>query len=554
MRIASMSNPYSQPLVNLTEAIQSFLAAPPVGTPASVIAAFGAAMSSGQTNLPPRLFYEAVEQAPVAISITDLKANILYANPAFERVTGYTPSEIIGSNEAILSDKTTPALVYETLWGRLRQQKAWSGVLLNKHKSGTRYLAELIIAPVVNATGQTTHYLGMHRDVTAVHRLEQQVQNQKALIESMVDSAPVVIALLNEKGKVILDNQEYKKLVGDLRGREPASVFLEAIKDGLGENNWERLRANDGSFVDREVHFDRGGGHQPRWFVCSGTWFKERDSSADAFFEARKQGYLLLVANEITAIKRQQEEIRMNTLRALLAEEELVESVRETLTGAIHQLQGPMNLIAAAVNMLERRAERTGDDPLCHALQEALDAGNKTLENLRRCVPNASEESMMPVNLNELLRDVLSISTGRLLSEGVVVDWKPALVLPALVGRSDRLRGMFKQLIDNALDSMSENRYKHRELKIITTSDAETLNVIIEDSGTGIPEGLRFKVFEPFFTTKGSAAKGRRVGMGLASVQEIVNLHAGYIRIDPEYTEGCRIIVQFPIVPYRETA
>jgi nitrogen fixation negative regulator NifL len=136
----------------------------------------------------------------------------------------------------------------------------------------------------------------------------------------------------------------------------------------------------------------------------------------------------------------------------------------------------------------------------------------------------------------------------------VVVDWKPALVLPALVGRSDRLRGMFKQLIDNALDSMSENRYKHRELKIITTSDAETLSVIIEDSGTGIPEGLRFKVFEPFFTTKGSAAKGRRVGMGLASVQEIVNLHAGYIRIDPEYTEGCRIIVQFPIVPYRETA
>jgi len=71
------------------------------------------------------------------------------------------------------------------------------------------------------------------------------------------------------------------------------------------------------------------------------------------------------------------------------------------------------------------------------------------------------------------------------------------------------------------------------------------LTVTIEDTGPGIPEALRLKVFEPFFTTKGAA--GRRAGMGLPLVQEMVNEHAGTIGIDPTYTEGCRFRVQFPL-------
>ncbi|MFP4244311.1 MAG: nitrogen fixation negative regulator NifL, partial [Ectothiorhodospira sp.] len=182
----------------------------------------------GQT-LPARLFFEAVEQSSMAISITDARARILYANPAFTRVTGYTAPEVIGRNESILSDRHTPELVYETLWGRLRQLQPWTGRLVNRRRDGSRYLAELSIAPVLDTEGRPSHYLGMHRDITEVHRLEQQVRNQKALIESVVDAEPVAIALLDTGGRVVLDNQEYKKLAGDLRGREPARVFLEAL-------------------------------------------------------------------------------------------------------------------------------------------------------------------------------------------------------------------------------------------------------------------------------------------------------------------------------------
>ena len=79
-------------------------------------------VSVNETLLADEVFFQAVEHCPVAISITDLKANILYANRAFTQVTGYGKDEVIGKNESILSNHTTPRLVYQALWGRLAQQ------------------------------------------------------------------------------------------------------------------------------------------------------------------------------------------------------------------------------------------------------------------------------------------------------------------------------------------------------------------------------------------------------------------------------------------------
>lgn len=527
------------------EVLEAFLASPPEGTPEAVVKAFSDALRGGKMGLSPRLFLEAVEQSAVAISITDDKADILYANPAFHRVTGYTPADVVGRNESILSDKITPRIVYETMWGRLLQKRPWSGVLVNRRKDGSRYLAELTIAPVLDAAGVTSHYLGMHRDVTEVHRLEQQVLNQKALIESMVDASPVVTALLDERGNVVLDNMAYKKLAGDMRGREPAAEFLAAFKRTLGDK-WQALEASRKGFDNLEVSFEPGGGRETRWFSCSGTWFRESDSSADAFFEARKDVFLLLVANEVTLQKQQQEEVRMNAMRALLAEEELVQGMRETLAAAIYQLQGPLNMMGAAAAMIERRADGNAENAaVLSVIRESLAAGKKAVETLEASMPETIEEPARPVNVNQLVREVLSISTRRLLSLGIVVDWKPVAVLPHLLGKEGRIRSMLKQLVDNAADALSTVGHRDREILVETALDGASVLIAVSDTGPGIPEHLRLKVFEPFFTTKGSV--GGRAGMGLPMVQDVVNEHAGTIGIDPEYTAGCRFVIRLPL-------
>ncbi len=495
------------------------------------------------TPLPPQVFRQAVEQAALAISITDGKARILYANPAFQRATGYKAEELAGENQSMLSYKMTPKIVYETLWAQLKRQRAWNGLLVNRRKDGSRYLADLTITPVLDEMGNTTHYLGMHRDVTEMHHLERQVHNQKHLIESVVDAAQVAIALLDDSERVVLDNQEYKKLIGDL-GREPAQTLLAALRENLGPE-FAKAGASGRGFAGHELRFDRPG-REPRWFSCAGSWIEELDSSADAFYAPTMRKYLLLVVQDVTAIKANEETIRVNGLRALLAEQERIQSLREALSGAIYQLEGPLNMVAAASRMLERRPDAEQPDFLAAVLHEAMDKGQEVLATLRGCVPDETREAPQSVNLNALLQDVLRLHTPRLLADGVVVEWQPAAALPNLNGRPTQLYSLFKQLVENALDAIHESRGERRELRLTTLAVDDRLEVLIEDSGPGVPEEWRLKVFEPYFTTKG--AQQQHIGMGLAMAQDIVMHHGGLINLEPGPGGGCRVRVQFPAV------
>ena len=87
----------------------AFLRQPPAGTPPEVLAALRLMAGDASEPLPPRLYFETVEQSPVAISITDpAKANILYANAAYEHLSGYLRDELLGKNQSILSSNATP--------------------------------------------------------------------------------------------------------------------------------------------------------------------------------------------------------------------------------------------------------------------------------------------------------------------------------------------------------------------------------------------------------------------------------------------------------------
>ncbi len=490
--------------------------------------------------LPPHLFRQAVEQAALAISITDAQANILYANGAFSRITGYGEDEVIGHNESILSYRVTPTLVYESLWAQIQRQRPWNGLLVNKRKDGSRYLAEVTITPVLNEDGDTTHYLGMHRDVTEVHRLERQVQNQKTLIESVVDAAQVAIVLLDENERVLLDNQEYKKLIGPL-GKEPALQLLAALREQMGDA-YTRACERHRNIAAREVPIELPG-KGSRWFSCAVSWFEEHDVGADAFYEPAQRHYLLLTIQDISDSKHQQEALRINSLRALLAEQERIQGLRETLAGAVYQLEGPLNMLDAVATMMGRRSD--SGLPAADALEEAMKKSREALETLRACIPAGGDETMQLIDLNDVLADVLKLATQDLLGAGIVVEWSPAGEAATLAAQPAHLTNMFRQLVANAIEAMNERRGGTRELRISTGIEADHLDVLIEDTGPGIPDELRYKVFEPFFTTKG-AAKGH-VGLGLAMAQEVATRHGGNMDVDPGYRTGCRVRVQLPL-------
>jgi nitrogen fixation negative regulator NifL len=143
---------------------------------------------------------------------------------------------------------------------------------------------------------------------------------------------------------------------------------------------------------------------------------------------------------------------------------------------------------------------------------------------------------------------VLDLSTRRLLASGIRVSWKPQAMLPTLQGYPNKLRSMFKVLIDNAIEAMSGRGWRERELSVVSRAQLGGIEVVITDSGPGIPAEQQLKVFEPFYTTKreGSGQSGH-LGTGLSAAQQVAADHGGTISIDPAQTPGCRVRVLLPV-------
>ena len=526
---------------DLGDVIRTFLASPPEGTPVEIIEAFNA--PGTRELLPPRLFQETVEQAPVAISITDPDARILYANAAFEALAGYRREEVIGQKESMLSSKSTPDSAYRDLWETIRQRRVWKGNLVNRRKNGEEYLAEITISPVLTAGNRIAYYLGMHRDITEMHQLEQRLQFQKDLTEAALDAAPVVVAIVNSNRKVLLDNHAYKALLGDFRGAEPADLFLHALERQIGLDLGSVCQGGKG-FTNIEVRLDPPGSGSARWFACSGVRVAELDVAAQNYF--RRSGEtrccLLLVANEVTASRKRINEARLNMIRASMTEQQMVHTMRESISGAVFKLRAPMNVLKAALAMPE-----PGDcqNSQRGVMQQVLESGDEAIEALNAALPDPAREQTSTVNINEVIEDVIKLSTDNLLASGVVVDWRPVPVLPAVTGRANALRGLCKYLIDNAIQALNESGSDYREMRLGTHLDGQDLVIEVMDNGPGIPEMNRLRVFEPFFC--GWKQPRSHAGMGLTMAQEVVLGHGGNMEIDPDFLGGCRVLIRLPV-------
>ncbi len=123
----------------------------------------------------------AVEQSPVSIVITNTGGEIEYVNPKFKDVTGYSADEIIGQNPRILKSGHTSAEEYQTLWKTISEGKEWRGKFLNKKKNGELYWEAASLSPIVNETGEITHYLAVKEDITEREHREQELEAIAAL-------------------------------------------------------------------------------------------------------------------------------------------------------------------------------------------------------------------------------------------------------------------------------------------------------------------------------------------------------------------------------------
>ena len=122
------------------------------------------------TDLGFEVFKSAADHAFNAISITQADSDggagkIIYINPAFTEMTGYSPDEVIGRSPGVLQGPNTERAVLDKLAEQMRRGELFHGETVNYRKDGSEFILEWIVTPVKN-NDVTTHYVAVQHDVT----------------------------------------------------------------------------------------------------------------------------------------------------------------------------------------------------------------------------------------------------------------------------------------------------------------------------------------------------------------------------------------------------
>jgi PAS domain S-box-containing protein len=139
------------------------------------------------------LLAAAIEQSAESVVITDEQARITYVNSAFEQISGYTASEVIGQNPRILKSGVQSATFYDAMWAAIANGLPWVADMTNRRKDGELYHLTSVISPIRAANGAITGFVSVGRDVTRERELESRTElmtRERALITDTLGRLP----------------------------------------------------------------------------------------------------------------------------------------------------------------------------------------------------------------------------------------------------------------------------------------------------------------------------------------------------------------------------
>ena len=159
-----------------------------------------------------RLNLAAMEATAHGIAITDLNGVLVWVNPAFSKMTGYSCAEVLGKNPRILKSGKQPLEFYEQLWQTITAGKFWHGELINKRKDGSYYHEEMTITPVTDSIGHITNFVGIKQDITERKRAEEELRSKTAFLLAQTESSIDGVLVVDSEYKILLENKRFSEI------------------------------------------------------------------------------------------------------------------------------------------------------------------------------------------------------------------------------------------------------------------------------------------------------------------------------------------------------
>ena len=427
----------------------------------------------------------------------DLDGICTFVNRMALRTFGFSSDEVVGSNmHHLVHHHYADGRVFPAeecpIYDVFRGNRAYRCVLDTLFRSdGSSFLAEVSAQPVT-VDDMITGVVVTFRDVTQyrqqedeLHRAYEMAEKRTAELDAVIESIPDGVYVATLDGESVRLNRGARSLSGPRFPRE-----LTTLDRALaGESSTEVLETE-------------------------GRWL--RSVAAPITLNGELIGGVA-VNTDVTQTRLHEEALRKS--EKLAAVGQLASSIAHEINNPLESITNLLYLIRASTSIDEIQ-EYAG-----LAQGELTRVTEITLQTLRFHRGNSRP---VEVNLEELVRAVMTLYTGRLLVRNIRVGWKIRPTPPVLCMEGE-VRQVLNNLIRNALDAMSSGGTMclrlHRQTDLATGRKGVRLTVA--DSGEGVHPRIRQRLFEPFQTTKEATG----TGLGLWVSKGLVDKHDGHLRM-----------------------
>ncbi|MDX6765559.1 MAG: PAS domain S-box protein [Candidatus Methylacidiphilales bacterium] len=484
-----------------------------------------------------RLLNHAVENLTDIVIVTDAEMldepgpKIVFVNPAFERISGYTAAEALGRSPRMLQGQQTSTSERKRIRQALEQKVPVRVELINYNKSGETYWIEMEIIPLFDLLGKCTHFVAVQREITQRKQSETQIARQAALIDKAHDAILVRDMDYNIRFWNAAAERIYGWKAEEVLGRSSREL-IPIDREGFDLATEELVRA--GSWSGKVKHRAKDG----RILDIDASWTLLRDT------DGRPESVLVINSDITEHLKLERQFLRAQRM----------ESIGTLAGGIAHDLNNMLAPILLSIDTL-----KIGEtNPMrLKILDTILNSTRRGADIVKQVLlfGRGVEGQQVPVQLGQLLTEIhrFAVETfPKNISPSVRVEEK----LPLVRGDNTQLHQVLLNLCVNARDAMPDGGKLVLSAKTIVLDEKETSQYVdakpgvyvlmeVEDSGAGIPPEIIDRIFDPFFTTK---EMGRGTGLGLSTSAAIIKSHEGFMRVYSELGKGTTFRVYLPAV------
>ncbi len=357
-------------------------------------------------------------------------------------------------------------------------------------------------------------------------------EHRAALFESILESMGESVLLVDRDGKEIYGNKELRRFRGQVGAGEDLDAWrqpdrmeiFDADGNKLSPEDWPVARALRGDFKTNFEIRVRGMGHTSDEVVLAISTRSLVDASGEIVGA-------VIVTRDITAERKIQQQLQQS---------QKLETIGQLTGGVAHDFNNMLAAILSSAEVVSRGVR--GNPRLEQASATIEKAALRGADLTRHLLAFARKQTLQPVatDINALVQETLALARPAL---GATID---ILVVSsgeayALVDPS-QLTSALLNLCVNARDAMDEQGGA-LTISIETPHGAETVRIVVEDTGCGMSPDTMARAIEPFFTTKGH---GRGTGLGLSMVFGFARQSGGDLLIESELGKGSAMTLILP--------